>query len=338
MCLFSCSQQEKSIYDKAYVFNTKNFVETISLEGTTLKLNNEVMRPIDIQVYDTLLITIELSSDKLLHIYNLQNGEKIGERVNRGQGPNDMIVPHFMENNGNSIQILDMGKSTIYQYDIKEFINNPNPIASKKISLEKQAFINAQQIDNSFICYSYDLNKQLYVYNMNGKKINEIAELPSSSIEYTDVEKRDAFYMNFTSNNKDKIVICYCMTDLIEIYNSNGTLQHRLHGPEQFIAHFKENHANGTVTSSPKKNVNRDAYFTPRNAGNSFFVLFDGTYVDDTNKEMSCKQLFSFSWNGKPEKIFNLNIPLITYAVDNTKRKIYGISDKPDFHIVVYNY
>lgn len=337
ICLFSCSQQKKSVYDNAHVFDTDDFAKTISLEGHTLELDSQAMRPMDIQVYDTLLVTVDVSEEKLIQLYNLKTGKKIGNRINRGQGPDDMIMPRLMANDDNKIQILDMGKSIVYEYETADFINHSNPVPSRKIPFEKRAFIDAQQVANNLISYSYDLNNQLFVYDMDGKKVNEIAAIPTSKIPYTDIEKRDAFYMNFTSDNKDKIVISYCMTDLIEIYDLNGTLQHRLHGPEQFAAHFKEKHTDEVTTSSPEKNKNRDAYFSPRNAGDSFFVLYDGTYTDD-DSGMSCKQLFSFSWNGNPKNIYNLSDPLITYAVDRKNKKIYGISDSPEFHIVSYDY
>ena len=171
---------------------------------------------------------------------------------------------------------------------------------------------------------------------MTGKKINAIIDYPTSSIPYSDMEKMDAYYMKFITNDSDKIVICYYMTDLIEIYNLDGILQKRLHGPEQFFVRVKERGGNISGTSLLKGT--RDSYFQPRSAGDKFFVLYNGGDIYDPAHTSSCKRLFSFSWDGTPKIIYNLNDPIHNFAVDKKNKKIYGISETPEVHIVAYSY
>lgn len=334
--LLSCSQKDK--YQDAQTFGFADFDKEISIAGKTLEFNDLVMHPSAIQVYDSILITLETSGAKLCNIYNVHTKEKIGERLMRGQGPNEMLMPEFIENDGLSMQILDMATSVAYTYDVEDFIKNPNPEPISKVKLEESLNSGMQVLGNNMIGYPYFKERQLYVFNMDGKKVGEFAEFPSSSISYSDIEKTDAYYMGFITNGKDKTAICYYMTDLIEIYNSNGLLEKRMHGPERFFAYFNETSDGENLSSSPVKGRNRDAYFSPKHAGDHFLVLYNGGYIDEKDHSSYCTKMFSFSWDGTPGNIYVLNDPIFTFCVDKKRKKIYGISKTPDYHIVEYDW
>ena len=178
----------------------------------------------------------------------------------------------------------------------------------------------------------------MYVFDLNGEKTNAIINYPQSTIEQTSAEKTDAYYMKFITDDFNKIAICYYMTDLIEIYNLDGILEKRIHGPEQFFSHFKEYQDGKYIGASPIKGLNRDAYMCPRNAGNEFFVLYNGGFIDSPHHSTSCDQIFSFTWDGVPQITFNLDDPVFSFNIDSKNKKLYGISKTPEFHIVQYSY
>ena len=334
--LFSCNSKQAHYLD-THLFTLNDFRSSEQLEGKILKLDDLVMRPTDILTIDSLLITIEYGGDKLFHIYNLKTQNQINKCIVIGQGPNDMLQPEFMQCDESFIKIVDLATSTIYKYSTLDFISNPEPKYIHRTKLEKQIFLTAQQSEDNILGYSYGIEERLYKFDLTGKLTDSFINYPTSSIEYSDMEKMDAFYMKFITNGSDKIVLCHYMTDLIEIYDINGVLQKRMHGPEQFLAHFKQIQ-DGPMGASPIKGMNRDAFMCPRNAGNEFFVLYNGRYIDDPNHTTSCNRLFSFSWDGTPQRIYNLNDPIFSFTVDTKNKKIYGISETPEFHIVEYSY
>ena len=337
LSLFSCSYKDR--YEKAQKWTWNDFQETQKLEGEILEFDSLIMHPADLHVYDdSLLITINYDCERLFHIFNLNTKRLIGERIGRGQGPKEMLQPRFMENDNKTILLFDMATSHVYEYKIDEFINNDDPEPARKIKLEKNIFINACEIGNRFFGYAYNPDHQIMVFNEKGQNVDEIIDFPESTIDYSNAEKIDAYYMNFISNQKDKIVICYCMTDLIEIYKTDGTLLKRLHGPEGFFSHFREVHNGKLTTSVSVKGKNRDAYFSPENAGKEFFVLYNGNYVDSETHSHLCTRLVSFSWDGDPGKIYELSDGIFTFTIDIKNKKIYGISDSPEYHIVEFDY
>ena len=48
--------------------------------------------------------------------------------------------------------------------------------------------------------------------------------------------------------------------------------------------------------------------------------------------------MFVFDWDGNPKQILLLDQGIFAFTVDKENKKIYGISDKPDFHLVAFSY
>lgn len=335
--LASCNTN-KAKYENATSFTYTDFKNQKDLKATTLEFDSLIMRAVDLVAFDSILITIEMGKENIFHVYNLKTKKHINQSVKRGQGPEDMIYPEFMNSDANCLRVFDLQTSTVYEYGVQDFITNPTPSPTKRTKLENQVFTMAQQVDDKIFGNAYyGVDEQLYVFDLNGKKIGTIIDYPPSSIPHTEMEKVDAYYKKFTSNGKDKLAFCYYMTDLIEIYNLDGTLQKRIHGPEQFMSHFKEFRDGPVVGSSPTEG-GRDAFMCPKNVGDEFFVLYNGGFIDEPNHSSSSNQLFSFSWDGTPQTIYTLDDPIYHFSVDNENKKIYGISKTPEYHVVEYSY
>lgn len=334
--IFSCSHN--NTYEESKQFTINDFNKSEDLKGVILNFDSMIMRPTGLMVTDSFLIIIEPSMDKLFTIFNLKDKKAIGKRINKGQGPEDMIRPRFLGAKANVIQIMDMATSTMFEYEKTEFINNTDPKPIYRIKLEYPIFIDAEIVNNNIVGFFDDNLYQLKLFDLQGKEFSKFAPFPTSNIPFTEMEKKEVFYMNFTTNGIDKIVLCYYMTDLIEIYNIDGSLKKRLHGPDQFISRVKEYHDGEISGSSPVKGSNRDAFFSPEKAGDEFFVLYNGGSIDDLGHSSSCNQLFTFTWDGTPQKIYNLNNPIFSFTVDEINKTIYGISNTPEYHIVEYKY
>lgn len=337
LAFMACSRSYN--YENVEEFGIDDFVKTEKLEGHVLTFDSLIMRPADVQVIDSLLLVVDLYDERHIQIYNLKTKKKIGSRIYFGQGPNDMLQPVFVKNGKGSIQLYDMATSCLFQYDVKSFLETGVPTPIRKIKLDKRAINNVEFLDDKIYGYSSMTKKQIYVFDVqSGEKIHEMVDFPQSDLSYSDSEEMNAYYMNFTTDGNDRIAVCYCMTDLIRIYNSKGDLLKSIHGPDQFFSHFKEIHDGTVVTSLMDREKNRDAYFSPINVGGHFFVLYDGEKVNAPEHDSLCDYLYSFSWDGIPDKIYKLSDPISSYTVDVDERKIYGISNKPEYHIVEFSY
>lgn len=333
----SCSSNHR--YESVDKVSYEDFEDTQNLKGHILTFDSLIMHPADIQVIDSLLLVVDSYDDKHVQLYNLNTKKKIGSRIFSGQGPNDMLQPVFVENDMKLIQLFDMATSCLFQYDVETFVEDETPEPLRKIKLDKRPINSVEVMKNRIYGYSCMTEKQMFVFGTEkGNKLADFVEFPQSNIPYSQSEKINAYYMNFTTNGCDRIVVCYSMTDLIRIYNLDGELLKSIHGPEQFFSYFKEIHNGNVVTSLMDRDKNRDAYFSPVNVGDRFFVLYDGEKVNAPGHDSLCDYIYSFTWDGTPETIYNLSEPIFSYTVDTNAKKIYGISDSPEYHIVEFSY
>lgn len=334
--LTSCSFNDR--YQNVETFCFEDFKQVKELKGKTLEFDSLIMHPSEIRVFDSLLITVNYDCDKMLHIFDLNKRKQLNQCLLKGQGPNEMLQPRFIGNDKKKILLFDVATSKVLEYELTDILNSSSPAPRRKAQLQQRIFICANQLGSQLLGCSHQPDFQIYTFGWDGSLQDKLIPYPASSISYSDVEKVDAYYMRFTTNKKDKLALCYCMTDLIEIYEQNGTLIKRLQGPDHFFSYFKEVHRGKVVTSSPDAERLRDAYFSPCNMGDSFGVLYNGGKPMDKSYSFLCKELFSFSWNGVPQTRYLLSEGIFAWDVDTKHRKIYGISNSPEYHIVEYHY
>lgn len=314
----SCSLENKSKEYETFTWN--DFQTEMSLKGRTLDFDDAIMMPFSIQVMDTVLISLESTGDMVCQLFNLNTGVKIGDRLSKGGGPNEMVMPMFV-NNGEGVQFVDLASFDVYKYDSLEFLQESHPTPLAKIKLSEGVDSEMQTIGTNFIGFQYGRDSLLYVFDEFGKKLKAYAGYPADSRSVSDEARSDIYQMGYISNGKDKVAVAYYMTDVIEIFDAEGNLVKHLEGPEGF-EYTKEG---------------KDAFFSPRNAGESFFVLFNGRSWSEESHNSSCNKLLSFSWDGKPECIYTLDDPIFTFCVDVKQRKVYGVSTTPEYHIVEYS-
>lgn len=321
----SCQLRNK--YKNADQYSFSDIENVIPLNGKPLDMEGAILSsPMGLQVYDSILVVLESSGEYVCQLFNLNNDRNLGYRIARGQGPNDMIMPNFINGEKDKLRFIDLASSTIFEYSITDFVHNQNPVPINKIKLSDNVDSGMLKIKNDYIGFKYFQDQQLYKYSNQGVGLGGFIPFPESTIQYSNEERADAYYMGFTSNYNDRIALCYYMTDLLEIYDIEGKLKKRLHGPEQFFLHHQY----------PEKN--KDAYFSPQNAGEHLFVLYNGGRIKDEGHSSSCTKMFSFSWEGDLECMYELDYPIYTFFVDCKVKKIYGVCTKPDYHIVEYSY
>ena len=334
----SLSCTHKSRFQKATVITRNDFKTTQSLIGSVVQFDNEVLKPTHLQVFDSLLFTINTREERLIHIFDLKDKKKIGERITAGNGPDEMLQPRIVKVDKESIQIFDMVTSTLFEYSMSDFVANQDPIVLRKIKLDKSTASEAYLLGENLIGAVYNPSCQLNSFNLNGKKVGEYGAYPNSDNAFSDSEKLEAYRFSFITNLNDKMLICYNWTDLIDILDKDGHLEKRLHGPGHFISSFKEFHEGDVVSANSTKGQTRDAYFSPVSVGNDFFVLYSGKSEDEEGYSILANQIFVFGWNGTPKQILLLDQGVFSITVDEKNKKVYGISDTPEFHIVEFSY
>lgn len=135
------------------------------------------------------------------------------------------MIPCFVNRN-DSVVIFDMMTSTIFTYSIPEFTRNKEPKYTSRISLDtKPLWSNIRCLNNGFLGVSYQEISPCFLFDQTGKKTMDFGTYLKAEYEYTPAELINAFRADLTTNLKEKVAITHYFTDLICIYDSDGTLE-----------------------------------------------------------------------------------------------------------------
>lgn len=136
--VISCSNKEDKIYPNSQLFS-RDDCDTQNLTSSRIEFKDLILKPSSLIVLDSILITNNQGTERFFHIFNLNTLNKIGERIVMGQGPDDMLMPSFVQQN-DSIKIFDMMTSSLFSYATADFINQENPKPRHKIAFEEKPF------------------------------------------------------------------------------------------------------------------------------------------------------------------------------------------------------
>ncbi len=82
------------------------------------------------------------------------------------------------------------------------------------------------------------------------------------------------------------------------------------------------------------KNKTRGAYYDVKSTEDKIFALYSGQVIQ--NGEYHYNTILTFDWNGKPLRIYKLDIPLVSFDIDAKNNRIYGLNVENKPIIVEY--
>ena len=93
ICIFItfCSCNNKGVYENCISFKLTDFLDKGEIKGTDLQFSKEVMRPTALHIEDSILILKEDMDEHILHMYNVNTGEKVNTSISFGNGPGEFL-------------------------------------------------------------------------------------------------------------------------------------------------------------------------------------------------------------------------------------------------------
>lgn len=317
-----------------------DFLDKGEIKGTDLQLSKEVMRPTALHIEDSILILKEDMDEHILHMYNVNTGEKVNTSISFGNGPGEFLHIQQIQSSDSLLWLSDAQRPFISAYRKKDilFSDTISPTAIKEVMLP-DLFGNIVILPNHhFMTTAYNsTQKRLSFYDSEGKFIETKGEYPEYGEILTPFEKIEGLSCYATlSPDKNGIFLFYKQTDLIELYDIYGNLKKRIQGPDLFFPVIKQTIQDESVHVNSVSGQSRDAYFSPLSINGRVYVLYSGIYFNRENHKYLKDQLFVFDDKGNPLQRYTLDSPIFTFTINPTTNKLYGLSDNPEFHVIEY--
>ncbi|MBQ8225084.1 MAG: hypothetical protein IJZ86_07045 [Bacteroides sp.] len=336
--LFTACQEKRvsSDFADAVSFGYEDFKETQTLHAAEWGMDSLLATPVQLKVCENLLLVMNSRDERMLHVFDLNTKQLLAKHIAVGQGPNDMLAPRFADMDDSYLYVYDIMTSEVAKYLKSELADTALLVKQTKVKPKKRSMGEARVLGEGFVAPARSANFKLYQYNVQGEVVDTLGRNPQVSWNTTPKEQIDMFEFACLTDKREKIALFYYWTDLLDIYDKEGNLLKRLHGPEGFVSPFKEVQRGQIMMAAPVDGKTRAAYIVPQSVGDELWVLFSNRLSNDENYLDT--QILVFDWEGNPLRILNLNQGIFSFAVDETHRKIYGISDSPEFHILEYAY
>ncbi len=335
---YSCSNQTKT--DSGITeFDYNSFKTVHKLKGHVYDLDTTVLAPKRLHIYGSVLAVLSPKEDKVLHLFNLESGKELACGLEIGQGPKDFLAPEFVDTSDSSeIVLSDMAMSTVVKYHVEEFLHHENPEFDSRTSLSNDIFGRIGMLRNRYIAPAFCEKFLLHSFDTKGNIVDSIGTYPDTEFDVTAMEKMTMFGFQLATNNVDRIAVCYSWTDMIDIYDDEGNLLKRMHGPDHFMSRYKERRMGKAVGAMSIKGQSWDAYSVPVSVGDEFWILYSGAKDLESNFSDYRKRILVFDKDGTPLRILELDRGIIMFDVDECNRNIYAICSKPEYHIIKYAY
>jgi len=339
LTLLMACDDKKQQYEHSTYFALDDFQDMglISHEASNL---DSVFRPLVICNSDSVLIISDTGTDYYIQCYNKKDGKKLCEFLPWGNGPNEMNYITDIQDCGDSLFVYNSQQNKYMIFDKTNLTSFDNISPKKSTTIKDAPIVRALILPRGNIL-AYSLNPEphlLSMYNADNQLLEIKGGYPDDKQEYpSDFAKKKAFDCEIGVDfHNQKIVVCYKLTDLIEIYDLSLNLIKRIQGPDYFFP-IVDQSTDGEYTSAGAifgKSI--EAYGRPVIIENEIWVLYSGDIMDSKPNDYLRDKLFVFDFNGIPLRQYKLDVPILRFAVDPVENKIYAITDIPDFRIVTF--
>lgn len=284
--------------------------------------------PGKIVIQDSVLIirNRNKSTKFFFYNYNLKNKTFSNGYLRKGRGPSEAIGAWWNGKYKDVLWVFDLTLNKILTIELDNVLNASANHLFNEYPFEKQYFF-MDFIDSLTIWANnvFDTRSKISAVNINtGKETYEVGAFGKIPEKVPLEAFKDAYtsYI-FAKPSRDKVVLPYRYTDVIEIINVNGnhaTIANQ--GPEGFDVEYKVEKNRGGYYMSKVKET-RKAYVDGCVTDRFIYLIYSGHYYDDEHWSNG-RYIFIFDWDGHPVKKLVLDRYISIIAVTDDDKVIYS--------------
>ncbi len=322
----------KNDFKKKKVIKFSSINTIIQLKGKPVKLNEKIIYPFRMQIFDSLLIIYDIKNENnMLHFYNTNGFTYLGGACKKGMGPGEFIGLASIDtwNMKDGFWCFDITKSSITKFFLDSALNNPHYVPTPELKIRRPKIFGFLQVsDSTFISSFFGYEPRLALFNFSLDTLYSFLHYPPLKNTYN-LPKWDFQYLVkaymykghiYKNIKRHKVVICFFNTAAIQIVDYiSGELIKTIIGPDDTFPPRYDFHGGRAVIKRESKRGYICLYLTD----DYIYALYSGKQSKDPYSVTS-NQIIQFDWNGVPVKKYILDHRLISFVFDEKNNKFYG--------------
>jgi hypothetical protein len=306
---FACENNSQTV-----IISEKEFEEVYDLSGKAVALENTLLLPTHIFKVHENVIVFDNDDNALFKVYGIPELDYKFSWGKRGEGPGEikMFDPSSFEVVEDGFEYQDMfniRKCQVLEDTIKT-------VESKKLPLFDQPLNRVRKINDTLYFADNQIGDKSNEHVALGLGSNSIlykfGDYPTPSRKLGDSQISMAFMKNNVANfEKERFVTFYQKINKVKFYDLEGNL----------IKELK----NGSYDDNQKAVI----HYAEPVATENFIYVFN---IKKSKKEIEedienyKPTVEVWDWSGNPIASLNMDKPIISMAIDEEARKIYGVS------------
>jgi len=326
------------IYFLVRYYSKLKFYSCTALELESIIPSDSIGNPMEIICVGKYLILLDNQPIKgrgKIQIFDKRSLEFITSSGHSGSGPGEIISPIGLNNipgDSTKFSIYDLALKRLTVYDIR----SGNVEVYKVITLKHGLPYFPVVIDS--LIFSLDFNLEdgrISIYDMGGNYIKSIGRLlpglrkgvPAFIHTHASQGRLRA------SPNGKFLVVIAVYSDIIDIYDKDGNLIRRFHGPLNVTPIYNVATSNGSPVMAVDIEKAMWGYVSVSLDENRIYARFTG---EKFKERADGKYLHIYDYNGKFLRCFIFDRNVFNAVFDPETRRLFAIQLYPEPSIVVY--
>lgn len=337
----SCAEKKNDLYE-IKKFSYDDVPSTVHLVGKRQHVEGMLYPRVILNLKGHLVVG-EHKSDTSLHIIDKSSMQIIHQTGIMGRGPGEIgITRHLLPTNGDE-------EFWAYQLEIKKAdrfdITSGKVFSEETIKLEGEMSYVSNLVfssDSTYMTLLVDGNDKFVEFGRDGKVINTYDtwdHMLKGDLPYNIISSIHQGMLNVSKNKRYYIFSCF-KVDRIEILDKESGMVTSVRGPLHHVPKFTVDNSPGYPMPAVDRETSFRNYLNNIPGSSSFYVLFSGLSSKEfrNGTDKYCNDIFEFDYEGNVKTRYVLDISIRYMAIDEEKRKIYGLAYGGEPDIVVFDF
>ena len=322
--------------------STETEIVSQTLQHETIKIPDLLLgSPSGIQKMGDGLLIMDYKSDSMFHYVNLKQKKYVGQFGAKGQGPDEFIHPTSLQPyDDKTVCGYDVMKQEIKMMEWDSLNNRMKSSTVKKWtdawSFDVIPYGQAQFVGNG--CFN---DSMFAVFDNQGVPVDRAGEYP-----YKDENERKisvfnralAYQGTIRVTPKGRLAFAAMCAKMLFLYEIRDRHLVRNKVVIDRYADYKPDYSGGQASYSVVHNGKLPVCYRDLSVTESrIYALYSGrSFKDYGLAEWECGYIYVYDWAGNRLALYQLDLPLLCFCVDEQSGIVYGIANNPEPTLVCF--